>query len=242
MERRQRADAVPGDLPWLFRTRPSRADGTAFSVAGIVVVVAFGFLIAKTHVMTHLDLQGVKALNALHTGVLGALGSVVYRLFSPVEAVALTVLIVVIIWVVSKNVRLAATFAFTVAVTWVSSDVVKLLVHRSRPDATAFPHHLAQRVVDPSYPSGHMVFVSTLALTLFFLARGTRSHILVAVAGAVVTVIVGACLIADGVHYPTDVIASAVWAAAVTPLVLGLSNRHLLPRTYRLPSSVETLV
>ena len=232
---------MPKDLPPLLRLTPRRSDSTAFSLVAIIAVVAFGFFLAKTHAVTHWDLQGVKALNSLHTGFLRLLGVGVYGVFSPVEAIAITVVIVLIIGAVSRDLRLAATFALTVAITWLSSDIVKVLVHRARPDRAALSHHLGQRVADPSYPSGHMVFVTTLALTFFFLVRWTAHRVLVGVAGIVVSLVVALSLVSDGVHYPSDVLASVVWAVGVTPLVLGLSNRFLLPRSYRTPSSAEAL-
>lgn len=242
MEQRKVPPRIPSDLPGLLRSTRGWPDTTAFSIAAIVIVAAFGLLIAKTRAMTHLDLQGVKALNALHAGFVGKLGADVYKAFSPVEAIAITVVVVLIIWAVSRNLRVAVTFAVTVAVTWLSSDIVKLLVHRSRPDRTAFSHHLREQPVDPSYPSGHMVFVATLAIAFFFLARGSAYRPVIAAAGIIVILVVAFSLVSDGVHYPSDVIASVVWSIGVTPLVLGLWNRFVLPRTYRTPSSVETLV
>jgi undecaprenyl-diphosphatase len=227
--------------PGMMRPSEGRSDGTAFSIAAIVVVLAFGFLIAKTRAMTHLDLGGDKALNTLHTGVLRHLGSAVYTIFSPVEAVLLTVVIVLIIWAVTRNLRLAATFAVTVAVTWLSSDIVKMLVHRPRPDRAALSHPFAEHPLDPSYPSGHMVFVATLAIAFFLLARRKPYRPVVAVVGIVVAVIVGLCLVSNGVHYPSDVIASAIWSLGVAPLVLGLWNRFVLPRTYRADSKTKAL-
>ena len=228
-------------LPGLLRSPQGRPDALAFGIVSVVVVAAFGFFVAKTHAMTHLDLEGVKALNRFHTGFLGKLGADVYKVFSPVEAVALTVVIVLIIWAVSRNIRLAATFAVTVAVTWIPSDVVKFLVHRARPDHTAFSNHLAQSPVDSSYPSGHMVFVATLMITFFMLSRGTAYRGIVAVVAIVVVAVVAFSLVGDGVHYPTDVLASILWSLGVAPLVLGLWNRYILPRTYRTPSSASSL-
>ncbi|GAA4663718.1 phosphatase PAP2 family protein [Frondihabitans cladoniiphilus] len=220
-------------------TSGRRPDTTAFSITAIVVVVAFGFVLSKTHGVVHLDLQGVKALNRLHTGALGTLGATVYKVFSPAEAIILTVVIVAVIWAVSRNLRLAATFAVTVAVTWLSSDIVKLLVHRARPDRSAFAHHITEHPTDPSFPSGHMVFVATLAMAFVFLTRDKPYRGWVVAAGIVAVLVVAFSLISDGVHYPSDVTASVVWSVGVAPLVLGLWNRYVLPLTYRTPSSVE---
>jgi len=228
-------------LPGLLASAQERPDRTALSIVAIVVVLVYGFLLAKTHAVTHLDLQGVKALNHLHSGFLGKLEADVYKIFSPVEAVGITVVIVLLIWAVTRNLRLAATFALTVAVTWLVSDVVKILVHRARPDRAAYSHHLAEHPLDPSYPSGHMVFVATLMVTFFMLARGTAYRAVVAAAAIIVIAIVAFSLVSDGVHYPTDVLASIVWSIGVAPLVLGLLNRFVLPRTYRTPSSASSL-
>lgn len=202
-----------------------RGDGLAFSIAAIVIVLAFGFLIAKTAPMTRFDLRGDIALTTLHTGAFGALGSAIYKAFSPAEAIGFTLVVVVVIGVVTRNLRLAATFAIVVAGTWVPSDIVKILVHRPRPDAGALSHHLATMPTDPSYPSGHMVFVTSLALAFFFLSAGTRWRPVAIVVGIVAVVTVGFCLVSDGVHYPSDVLASLVWSLGVAPLVLAVCNR-----------------
>jgi undecaprenyl-diphosphatase len=213
----------------------------AIGIISIVVVAAFGFFVAKTSAMTRLDLGGVQALNRFHSGLLGTFGAAVYKVFSPVEAVALTVVVVLVIWAVSRNIRLAATFAATVAITWIPSDIVKFAVHRVRPDHTAFSNHLAQSPVDSSYPSGHMVFVATLMITFFMLARGTAYRGVVLAVAIVVIVVVAFSLVGDGVHYPSDVLASILWSLGVAPLVLGLWNRYVLPRTHRTPSSPSSL-
>lgn len=219
--------------PALLRRRPGLGNRNAFSVAAIVIVVAFGLLVAKTGPMTRLDLAGVQALNTLHIGFVGAVGSGVYAAFSPIEAVSITVVIVGVIALATRDLRLAGTFALTVAVTWISSDVVKLIVQRPRPDASAFANHLGVAEVDPSYPSGHMAFIATLALTFYLLAAGKSYRPAVAAVGMVAVAVVALSLVSDGVHYPSDVIASIAWSLAVAPGVVAASNRFLLPLTYR---------
>lgn len=229
------------ETPGILRPFSRPSDVMAFGVAAIVVVAAFGFLIAKTASMTHVDFTILKAVNPLHSGFLAGLGTGIYSIFSPVPAVLITVVIVAIIWFVTKNLRVAATFAVVVAVTWVPSDVVKILVHRHRPDAVALVHHLSSQPVDPSYPSGHMVFATALVMAVLFLARGKSYRTGLVAAGVLLIVIVAFALLSDAVHYPTDVAASIVWGVAVAPLVLLLWNRFVIPRTYRVPNSAETL-
>ncbi|RKR73341.1 phosphatase PAP2 family protein [Frondihabitans australicus] len=221
-------------VPPMLRPGTGRNDWLAFGVGAIAVVLAFGLILARTPGMTRIDMSISVALTRLHTGAIGALGSAVYKIFSPVEAITLTALIAVAILVVSRNLRLAATFAALVAITWIPSDIVKILVHRLRPDADELPHHLTPMPTDPSYPSGHMVFVTTLVIAVVLLARGSRWSALATGLGAVVVVVVALCLVTDGVHYASDVIASIVWSLGVAPFVLELWNRYVLPRTYRL--------
>ncbi len=110
---------------------------------------------------------------------------------------------------------------------------MKLIVHRPRPDAHALVHHLSPMPVDPSFPSGHMVFVSTLVVALVMLAGDSRWKSLIMVVGGLLMVFVAVVLVSDGVHYPSDVVASIVWSLGVAPLMLTLWNRYVLPRTYR---------
>lgn len=221
-----RQETVPA---LLLPSRTPRATVT-LGVAAVVLVTVFGLLIAKTGWMTRADLRGVEALNVLHTGLLGAVGAGVYRVFSPVSAVVLTVVIVGVLWVVTKDLRVAAVFAVTVAVTWLSSDIVKMLVERPRPDHAILTNPLGIAPADASFPSGHMVFVATLAVMFFLLARRSVHRGTVTVIGFVAVLVVAFSLVADGVHYPSDVIASVVWSVAVTPAVLHLVDRYALPR------------
>ncbi|MCU1528590.1 MAG: hypothetical protein JWP75_2353 [Frondihabitans sp.] len=220
-------------------TRPSTV--VAFGIAAIVVVVAFGFLISKTEAMTNVDLRIDKALNHLHTGFLGALGSGVYWLFEPTHAVLITLVVALVIWARSKNLRLAVTFAFVVGFTWLASDVVKLLVHRDRPDPAALLHPFSPEPVDPSFPSGHAVFVATMIVALYLLARGTSFRTGIVLGGIAVAIVAAFALLSDGVHYPSDVLASYAWSVGVAPLVLLGWNRFVLPRTYRAARSADVI-
>ena len=75
-----------------------------------------------------------------------------------------------------------------------------------------------------------MVFVTTLVITLALLHRNTRSRMTTAAVGAVVVALVVVALVTDGVHYPTDVLASMIWALTVTPAVRYIWVDLLMPR------------
>jgi membrane-associated phospholipid phosphatase len=233
-------DAVAASDSTTARTRSAfltpRRDSAAIWVVGVGsvgIVVLFGLLVARTAVFTAAELHLSTALNSGHTGALGAITSAVYSLFSPVPAIIMTALIAAVILLRSRSLRLAVTFGVVIALTWIPSALVKAVIHRSRPDAAALPHPFAVQPSDASYPSGHMVFVTALVVTLILLTRGHRIRPLVVALGIALMVIVGVALVIDGVHYSSDVAASALWSIGVAPMVLQAWNRLILPRTYR---------
>lgn len=196
----------------LTRSRdPRRELGRAVVVVVVLAVLGFVLRVAP------LDRPLSTWLNGAHTGVLGALCTAVYHVFSPAPAIVLTALATVAVWWWTHRLRVAVAFAGTVAVTWIPSDVLKLLVGRPRPDVHLLPHPFLPSPADPSYPSGHTVFVTALVLALLLVVRGTPLRRPVAIVGSIVVVIVAVALAVDAVHYPTDVLASVAWSVGVAP-------------------------
>lgn len=224
-----RSRSVPGMLRPIERQRGTVIVGAVLLLA----VVVFGAALAKTRAITALDLGVDAALSRIHVAPVTDVALVIYKLFSPPFAIALTVVVALIIWVASRNWRSALTFSVVVAVSWVSSDVVKLIVGRPRPSAAALAHPYLPTPPDPSFPSGHVVFAASIAIAFMFLARHTAGLALVVVLGMLASLLTGFAVVYLGVHYPTDVIASLMWAGGACPLVLALWNRFVIPRIER---------
>ncbi len=224
---------TPVSSPAFLTPGPRLAPSVVRGTAAVLLVVLFGLLVARSFGMTQTDLTISKALNGLHTGVLGAGTSAVYSVFGPAPAIVITAVVAAIIWLVSRSLRQGITFGIVVAVTWLPSALVKVIVDRTRPDAALLAHPFSPQPVDASYPSGHAVFITALVMALFLLARGRPIRLLVVVLGAVLVAVVALALVIDGVHYPSDVIASILWSIGLAPLVLEIWNRVVLPRTYR---------
>lgn len=218
-------------------THPALVVGFA---AGVVVLLTILGLVA-TSVRPDVDLA--VALNALHVGRVAVVTDLVYHLFAPVPAVVITIAVTGLVWAVRRDIRPAAAFAGTVAATWVPSVLVKLYVDRPRPPAALLPHPFSPLQVDPSYPSGHTVFVAAFAMAVVMLLHGTRWHALAAGLGALVTVGVGVSLMIDAVHFPTDVLASMAWSAAVAPAARVLWVDVIMVRLpFLRPAPPETAV
>lgn len=196
------------------------------AVVAIVVITVAGFLLKKHPV----DLALSKALNSLHTGAFGAVTSAIYHIISPVPAILITMVICALIWLVGKSLRTAIAFGGLVAVTWLPSAVVKSVVHRPRPDAALLPHPFTPVQTDPSFPSGHTVFIVAFVIGVAYLLRGTRWFGLWKVVGTVLVIVVALSIMIDAMHYPTDVLASIVWSLSVAPAVRVVGVDMLMPR------------
>jgi membrane-associated phospholipid phosphatase len=195
----------------------------AIAVIAVVVITIVGFTLGTV------DLGLSKALNALHTGFVGAFTTAVYHVISPAPAIGITVVVVAVIWWRTHDLRPALAFGGTIAITWVPSAIVKEIVHRARPDVAVLPHPFPVQP-DPGYPSGHTVYITAFVIALIWLLRETRWHRLALTLGVVAIVIVFFAVSIDAVHYPTDAAASILWALAVAPGVRVVWVDWLMPR------------
>lgn len=182
---------------------------------GIVIILVVGLVIRNSH----FDFAVVQFFNGYHYGAVGFLTNTIYKIFSPAPAIIGTAVLTGILLALTRNLRVASTFAATIAATWLSLAVVKLVVHRLRPDASLLPFPFDPAQIDASYPSGHAAFLTALVITIV-LGLGTgRSRWLAGIIGGLLILGASTALVIDGVHFPSDVIASIIWGIVVAPLV-----------------------
>ena len=185
---------------------------------GIVLVLVVGLIIRTSR----FDFALVQFFNEYHHGAVGSLTNAVYIIFEPAPAIVGTVVLTGVVLALTRNLRVASTFAVTIAATWLSLAVVKLIVHRPRPDSSLLPFPFTPAQVDASYPSGHTAFVTALVVTIVLGLAAKRSRWVAGIIGALLIVGVATALVVDGVHYPSDVIASIVWGIVVAPLARAI--------------------
>lgn len=192
---------------------PRRVIWTA--IVGIITVLAVGLIVRSSD----FDFPIVKLLNGQHHDGIATLTNSVYKIFEPGPAIVGTVILTALIIALTRDLRVASTFAVTIAATWIPLAIIKLIASRPRPDASllAFPFDPAQ--TDASYPSGHAAFVTALVVTVVLGVTVGRSRVIVGIIGGLLILGVGLALLIDGLHYPSDVIASVVWGITVAPLV-----------------------
>jgi membrane-associated phospholipid phosphatase len=183
------------------------------TAVAVVALTVIGFMLQAHPV----DQQLSAAFNTAHISAAGAFSSAVYLLFGPVPAIGLTIATATVIGATKRHWRSAAAFAGVVALTWIPSDLVKILVHRPRPDAYMLIHPFSPAQLDASYPSGHAVFIGAFVIALLYLLSDTRWFSLGVVVGIGLVAAVALALVIDGVHYPTHVLASILWFITVAP-------------------------
>lgn len=130
----------------------------------------------------------------------------------------LVVIVATAVLLFYRKQRQALVFAGTVILAELSSDLLKLVYSRPRPDLV--PH--GSYVYSHSFPSGHSTLAAATYLTLASVLSSLEPHrhakaFLFAIAALLVTSI-GFSRVYLGVHWPTDVLAGwslgAAWALA----------------------------
>lgn len=199
----------------------------------ILLVILAGLAIAASPAVTAWDLGVIRAIEGARTPFLDAVTLTDSVLFSPVAALLIVGLISAATWIARRRLGPALAFATLALLPWLGSTVVKDIVRRPRPLSADLPHHV---LTDTgfSFPSGHTSFAVALALALLIVfghGRLRRPLIAFAIVAPLVTAFSRVYL---GVHNPTDVLASLVYATAAVLLVLGVL-RAIAPALERFP-------
>ena len=204
----------------------TRVSGGLVALLGIVLI---GTLMAHSSRWTAGELHVLEAINTAHTPFFDALTVGISVVFSPPFAATIALVVTVLVRLVTRRWGTAVKFAVIVTGSWLGSEVVKVLVHRQRPDASLLAHPLVTET-SYSFPSGHTAFVASLALGLIIVARGRRWRSFAIVVGSACGLLVAFSRVYLGVHYVSDVVASLVYSAVAVSLLYLLWNRYLAPR------------
>lgn len=130
--------------------------------------------------------------------------------------VTLVTILAILAFVFQKRFRHALVMGAAVLLATLSSDIIKAVLDRPRPDLV--PH--GAYVYSASFPSGHSTLATTTYLTLAMLVASLEPHrstkALAYGVAAVVLVGVGVSRVYLGVHWPSDVLAGwclgSAWA------------------------------
>jgi membrane-associated phospholipid phosphatase len=126
--------------------------------------------------------------------------------------------LLVLALVVARRHREAVLTASSFVGALIGTTLLKHLVGRPRPEA--LPSWA--EVSELSYPSGHATATAAVGLCLVLMTRGSRC---VLAAVVVLVGVAGWAQLALGLHFPSDVLAGWLWAAAWTTVVWVASGR-----------------
>ncbi|MBW3558878.1 MAG: phosphatase PAP2 family protein [Proteobacteria bacterium] len=130
--------------------------------------------------------------------------------------------------------RQAGVLAGTMTAALISSEALKTLFDRARPDLV--PH--GSYVYSHSFPSGHSTLSAaaflTTAAVLASLEERRRSKAFIFTVAVILTVGVGASRVYLGVHWPTDVLAG--WSLGAGWALLGRLALTLTPQSRTEPT------
>ncbi|HEY1530888.1 MAG TPA: phosphatase PAP2 family protein [Galbitalea sp.] len=201
------------------RVEASRKDRNRFILTIAIVVVVVILVIVGGIALTHsssdtaAETRLLSSIAASRVGWIVSLSLGIDWLFSPTIALIVGVVALAGVFAVSRRWVTVLHFALLVLGTWLSSEVVKVIVHRPRPAA-----RIADTLVpnpDPdSYPSGHVCFAVGLGLAFFVLAIRSRVRLVVAVLAILLILVTAGSRLYLGIHYPLDVVASLVFGLA----------------------------
>ena len=225
--------AVESSELGIFRRSRRPVSSLVVAAATFVVLIVVGMALRSGQ-----DAGLARAFNHLHTGAIGSVTSAAYHIFAPAPAIALTIVVAAVLWW-ARGLRTGIAFGGVVALTWLPTEVVKVVVHRARPDVALMPHPFYPVQVDASFPSGHTAFVVAFVIALAYVLRDSRGRTVVVILGSLLAVLVALSLAIDAVHYPSDIAASVVWALAVAPAARLVWVDWLMPRVPILAPRVE---
>lgn len=189
-----------------------------------VVVIAYGLVIAKGVAYTAAETRFLASVASVRSGPLVDVSLAMNWLFSPPIALIIGIIAAVVVLVLTRRWTDTIHFVLLVVVTWLSSEVVKLIVHRPRPNGTVADTLVPNPDVD-SYPSGHVCFAVGLGFAVLILVANSRLRTLVAILAVLLALVTAATRVYLGIHFLTDSVASLVFAAAAFVAMEALWRR-----------------
>lgn len=197
-------------------------------IAAIVVLIVGARLAAGSAAWAQTELPLDQFLSRAHLPVLDVVALSIQWLLSPVVGLVIVLLASAVVLAKTRDWPVSLTFALVVSGGWLSSEIVKIIVHRARPDYNLLAHPLSTEVSFDSFPSGHTSLATALAVGIVLLLRGQALQTRMAIFGGVGVLIVAWSRLYVGAHYPLDVLGSILYTAAVMIVFLAVWNRWVV--------------
>lgn len=183
----------------------------------------------KENETIQLDEAILRAINSFASSELDTAAVIITQLGGIIGTSVLTIGIAVLLWGRAKR-RMATLLVTGVAGAGLLNLLLKAVFQRDRPN-------LWERLVTEnthSFPSGHAMASSALALSLIVIFWPTRWRWLVISIAGLFMAVIGFTRLYLGVHYPSDILAGWVVSAAwVGAMVYALTYHTTLRKLFR---------
>lgn len=156
------------------------------------------------------------------TATEGSIGLLLAKASSPAVFILATALVVVVLWLRGRR-QASVILGASVFIAYAAGALAKVMEHRARPVA---PINLAPEL-EGSFPSGHVLVVSTLAfvglgLAWSHLSRNARIVASIVATGSVVVVALDRLVV--GAHWLSDILGSLFLASIIIAAALVFNN------------------
>jgi undecaprenyl-diphosphatase len=188
------------------------------ATAVILAVIASGLVLKSLPWWTSAEMDALRRVNMAHTPQLDWFALGINWLFAPPVAAMLVLVGTGTILLATRRPGASIRFLLIVAIPTLGAAVIKVLVHRPRPDIPSLSNILVLEPGGLSFPSGHTSFAVCFVVGFVVVAAGRRRPLLIG-AAAVVVLATAASRVYLGVHYPSDVVASIVYSIAAVAVV-----------------------
>jgi undecaprenyl-diphosphatase len=188
--------------------------------AGVILaVILTGLALSASPGWTAGEMDLLRQVNTAHTAPLDAVALGIDWLFSLAVGSVLVLSAAGSVLLATRRPGPAIRFVLVVTIPTLGAEMIKLLVHRARPDIPSLPHILLLEPGGLSFPSGHTSFAACFLLGIILVTAGHRWHPFVIGTTMLVVLSTAASRVYLGVHYPSDVVASIVYSIAAVALV-----------------------
>jgi undecaprenyl-diphosphatase len=203
------------------------------SAAVVMVVIVAARVLAGSPSWAQTELPVDQFLSRHHVPVLNAVALFIRWLFSPIPGLVIVLLVSAAVLFKTRDWMVSVTFALMVGGGWLSSEIVKIIVHRERPDYHLLAHPLSTEANFASFPSGHTCLATALAVGFILLLRARPVQKWAVLVGTVGVLIVAWSRLYIGEHYPTDVVGSIIYTTAIMIAFLAVWNQWAVPQARR---------
>ena len=155
-------------------------------------------------------------------------------MFSPKQAIILTLVVMAVIWFIGRSPFGAIEFGSMVAFGWLPAEVFKLLFNEPRGNVALLTNQVLPLETDTSFPSGHVCFAIAFGFAVYQFARGTRFQTLVTILWPVLVVFEAWARLYAGAHYLNDVFGSIFTTIVGALVLIAVWDNQLSPRLQKI--------